>query len=127
MATWRRHRGDRCAVDDTGATGERWGAPSFALVRSLARAAGDAFYPGTFVTPFGVNELPLFSAAPRTFENDDPSLRDAAAMPASDRDEWQQACDAEHDNLASHDAFEYVPEDSLASWNPRTGRAREVV
>ena len=40
--------------------------------------------------------------------------------------EWQQACDAEHDNLISHDAFDYVPEDSLSSWNPRTGRAREV-
>ena len=115
------------AVGDTGATGQLWDAPSFALVRSLARAAGGAFHPGTFVTPFGVNECVLFSAMPRTFENDDPSLREAAAMSPADRDEWQQACDAEHDNLISHDAFEYVPEDSLPSWNPRTGRARESV
>ena len=114
------------AVGDTGITGELWDAPSFALVRSLARAAGDAFHPGTFVTPFGLDEGPLLSAMPRTFENDDPSLREAAAMSGRDREECQQACDDEHDNLINHDAFEYVPEDSLSSWNPRTGRAREV-
>ena len=44
----------------------------------------------------------------------------------ADRAEWQEACDAEHENLISHDAFEYVPEDSLPSWNPRANRAREV-
>jgi hypothetical protein len=114
------------AVGDTGITGEPWDAPSFALVRSLARAAGDAFYPGTFVTPFGLDEGPLMSAMPRTFDNDDPSLREAAAMHGRDREEWQQACDDEHDNLINHDAFEYVPEDSLPSWNPRANRAREV-
>ena len=119
--------------DETGATvaalggvDEEWHGPAYALVRSLACTAGSGFTPVMFATPFGVGECSLLSAVPRTFENDDPSLREAAAMPAVEREEWQQACDAEHDNLVSHDAFEYVPEDSLPSWNPRAGRAREV-
>ena len=43
-----------------------------------------------------------------------------------ERLEWQDACDCEHHNLASHDAFEYVPEDSLPSWDSVRGRASEV-
>ena len=94
----------------------------YALVRALARTAGTNFTQQLAATPYGVLDDVLLTAVPR--ENDDPTLREAAA--SADRAEWQDACDAEHENLASHDAFEYVPEDSLPSWNPRTNRAREV-
>jgi hypothetical protein len=94
----------------------------YSLVRALARSAGLNFTRQMVATPYGVLDDVLLTAAPR--ENDDPSLREAAA--SADRVDWQEACDAEHDNLVRHDAFELVPEDTLPSWNPRTGRASEV-
>jgi hypothetical protein len=94
----------------------------YALVRALARTVGIDFTQQLVATPYGVLDDILLTAMPR--ENDDPTLREAAA--SADRAEWQDACDAEHENLISHDAFEYVPEDSLPSWNPRANRAREV-
>ena len=77
-----------------------------------------------FATPFGSLESSLFSAEPADFDNDYPSLRKAAA--SQERAEWQDACDDEHHNLDSHDAFEYLPEDSLPSWNAQKHYASEV-
>eukprot|EP00966_Prymnesium_polylepis_P260174 6009629-Prymnesium_polylepis.1 len=85
--------------------------PSAPLLRALAAAAPREFSSQLFLTPFGSHEPTLLSAEPADFQNDFPSLR--AAATSADREEWQVACDEELRNLEAHDAFEYVPEDSL--------------
>jgi hypothetical protein len=94
------------------------------LLRVLAAVAPRSFSSDLFVTPFGAFDPTLLSAEPAEFDNDYPSFRKAAASP--ERIEWQDACDEEHQNLSSHDAFEYVPEDTLPSWNKLKGWASEV-
>ena len=92
-------------------------------MRALAATAPHSFTADLFTTPFGELEATLLSAEPAEFANDYPSFRKAAASP--ERLEWQDACDDEHHNLASHDAFEYVLRTrcqagaSSRGWRPR--------
>ena len=117
---------DEAVVAQAVTAGGSWLAmPEAALLRALSATSGDSFNVDLFQTPFGVGGTTLLAATTRElFDNDDPTLRQAAASP--DRPAWQDACDAEYSNLESHSAYEEVPEDTLPSWDPRRGRAREV-
>ena len=98
--------------------------PEYSLVRALARTADSDFTQQLVATPYGVLDDTLLAAVPR--ENDDPTLREAASSADASCGMAEDACDAEHENLVSHDAFEYVPEDTLPSWDPHVGRERDV-
>ena len=97
-----------------------------ALVRALALTAGAHFSGSNLLeTPYGTFEPTLLSAEPVDFSNDYPSLGAAASGP--EREGWQDACDDEFHNLESHGAFEWIPEDSLPSWDAVKRAASEVV
>lgn len=63
--------------------------------------------------------------APREIDADSPTYRQAMSGP--EHAEWEASNDREIDNIARHAAFEEVPEDTLPSWDPRTGKASEVI
>ena len=57
--------------------------------------------------------------------DDNPSYK--RAMSGTERNFWQEACDAEIVNFENHHIFVPVPEDSLPTWNTVKNRASEVV
>ena len=64
-------------------------------------------------------------AAVQRNSSDKPNFRQA--MNGPERHRWREACDTEMENLARHQIYEEVPEDSLSSWDAIKRRATELI
>ena len=98
--------------------------PSSQLLEAASPLIGSDFSNSLYHT--GIDNQ-LF-AAPREISSNNPTYRQARASP--EWEHWQKACDDEISNLrrlGTIDENDAIPEDTLPSWNPAKGSAREVV
>ena len=95
--------------------------PPTTMLVDAAPTLGPHFRPALYHSG---NDNQVF-AAPREADADNPTYRQA--MASSERKEWEKAIEREMTNLRGHDAIEPILEDTLSSWDPKRGSAREVV
>ena len=80
------------------------------------------FVPGMFVSHLGALCMQVADTA---FGGDDPTWWQASRGPEAQQ--WDDGLSSEMDNLERHKAYQEVPEDTLADWDPKKRRAPSVV